>query len=90
MGDRRSMILWAIFLSLANPLADCRLCSLAAAGEVLVSTGMVYLAPHVEGITFEARGQVQLKGLDGPTPILLAAPTKVIEAGNDASDSADR
>jgi class 3 adenylate cyclase len=63
-----------------------RLCSLAGPGEVLVSTGMVYLAPHVEGITFQARGQVQLKGLDGPTPVLLAAPSRVVEAEGAAAD----
>ena len=63
-----------------------RLCSLAAAGEVLVSTGIVYLAPRVEGITFETRGQVQLKGLDGPTPILLAAPSQIVEAAEDDPD----
>jgi class 3 adenylate cyclase len=50
-----------------------RLCSLAGAGEVLVSTGVAYLAPQLEGISFVARGQEQLKGFAGPTPILLAA-----------------
>jgi class 3 adenylate cyclase len=57
-----------------------RLCSLAGAGEVLVSTGVAYLAPQVEGITFVSRGQEQLKGLSGPTPILLAAPVQTSEA----------
>jgi class 3 adenylate cyclase len=50
-----------------------RLCSLAGAGEVLVSTGVAYLAPQLDGISFVARGQEQLKGFAGPTPILLAA-----------------
>jgi class 3 adenylate cyclase len=53
-----------------------RLCSLAGAGEVLVSTGVAYLAPQLDGISFVARGQEQLKGFDGPTPILLAAPVE--------------
>jgi class 3 adenylate cyclase len=53
-----------------------RLCSLAGAGEVLVSTGVAYLAPQLEGISFVARGQEQLKGFAGPTPILLAAPVE--------------
>lgn len=52
-----------------------RLCSLAGPGEVLVSVGVMYLAPQVEGVTFIARGQEQLKGFETPTPILLAAPT---------------
>jgi len=50
-----------------------RLCSLAGAGEVLVSTGVAYLAPQLDGISFVARGQEQLKGFSAPTPILLAA-----------------
>jgi class 3 adenylate cyclase len=56
-----------------------RLCSLAGAGEVLVSTGVAYLSPQVEGVAFVSRGQEQLKGLAGPTPILLAAPIHTVE-----------
>jgi class 3 adenylate cyclase len=52
-----------------------RLCSLAGPGEVLVSTGMAYVAPQVEGVTFVPRGQEQLKGFVVPVPILLAAPS---------------
>jgi adenylate cyclase len=59
-----------------------RLCSLAAAGEVLVSTGVVYVAPQVDGITFEPRGQEQLKGIAGPVPVLLAKPSAVIDAAD--------
>lgn len=54
-----------------------RLCALAAPGETLVTTGVAYVAPHVEGVTFIARGQEQLKGIDGAVPILLAAPSDV-------------
>lgn len=57
-----------------------RLCSLAGAGQVLVSTGVVYVAPHVDGVRYEAHGQEQLKGFDGPTPILLAAPAPIVDA----------
>ena len=57
-----------------------RLCSLAGAGQVLVSTGVAYVAPHVDGVQFVPHGQEQLKGFDGPTPILLAAPVLTIEA----------
>jgi class 3 adenylate cyclase/tetratricopeptide (TPR) repeat protein len=39
-----------------------RLCSLAAAGEVLVSEGVVHLAGKVEGLKYTERGAVQLKG----------------------------
>ncbi len=60
-----------------------RLCSLAGPGEVLVSSGVAYVAPQVEGVTFVPRGQEQLKGFAGPVPILLATPSvgaSVIEA----------
>lgn len=53
-----------------------RLCSLAGPGEVLVSTGVMYIAPQVEGMTFVPRGQEQLKGFDAPVPILLASPSQ--------------
>jgi class 3 adenylate cyclase len=59
-----------------------RLCSLAGAGEVLVSTGVAYLASQVEGVAFVSRGQEQLKGLTGPTPILLAAPIQTVDNGS--------
>lgn len=57
-----------------------RLCSLAGAGQVLVSTGVAYVAPHVDGVQFIPHSQAQLKGFDGPTPILLAAPVLTITA----------
>ena len=63
-----------------------RLCSLAGAGETLVSPGVVYVAPHIEGVRFEARGQAQLKGFPEPVAILLAAPTGVIESDDTATD----
>ncbi len=52
-----------------------RLCSLAGPGETLVTTGVAYVAPHVEGVVFISRGQEQLKGIDGAVPVLLAAPS---------------
>ena len=63
-----------------------RLCSLAGAGETLVSPGVVYVAPHVEGVRFESRGQAQLKGFPEPVAILLAAPTDVIDSDGATSD----
>ncbi|HEX9057257.1 MAG TPA: helix-turn-helix domain-containing protein [Ktedonobacterales bacterium] len=55
-----------------------RLCALAGPGEVLVSTGVAYVAPQVDGVSFVPRGQEQLKGFTGPVPILLAAPDHTI------------
>jgi class 3 adenylate cyclase len=52
-----------------------RLCSLARAGEVLLSTGVAYVAPMVEGVTFSMHGVEQLKGFAEPVPVLRAAPT---------------
>lgn len=66
-----------------------RLCSLAGPGEVLVAPGVAYVAPDVEGITYVAHGQEQLKGFDGPTPILLAVPSAALEAGSAAGDDDD-
>lgn len=48
-----------------------RLCSLAGAGEVLISSGLAYLAPRGEELAFVARGQTQLKGFDDPAEVLL-------------------
>ena len=56
-----------------------RLCSLAGPGDVLVSTGIAHIAPQVDGITFVARGSEELKGIAGPTPVLQAARTEVID-----------
>jgi class 3 adenylate cyclase len=47
-----------------------RLCSQAGAGDILVTEGLLYVAPKIESITFQTRGSVQLKGIDGPTTIL--------------------
>ena len=71
-----------------------RLCSLAGPGEVLVSPGIAYVAPRVDGVNYVPRGQAELKGFEGPLPILLAAPAPAIEAGEppallDAPDEAD-
>lgn len=68
-----------------------RLCALAGPGEVLVSPGVVYVAPHIEGVRFIARGQELLKGFPEPITVLQAAPEEagetdeideVIEAGD--------
>lgn len=66
-----------------------RLCSLAAPGETLVSPGIVYVAPHVRGVRFVARGQEYLKGFPEPVTISLAAPAEVVDAEivEDADDA---
>lgn len=54
-----------------------RLCSLAAAGEILVTTGLVYVASKVEGVQFTEHSQAQLKGFETPVAVMRvsAAPT---------------
>jgi len=51
-----------------------RLCSLAGPGEILVSPGVVYVAPHVAGVHFVTRGHEQLKGFPEPVAISQVAP----------------
>lgn len=63
-----------------------RLCSLAGPGDVLVSTGIAHIAPQVEGVTYVHRGNEELKGIAGPTPILQAAHTEVLHP-NDVTQS---
>ncbi|MGH3113153.1 MAG: adenylate/guanylate cyclase domain-containing protein, partial [Gaiellaceae bacterium] len=43
-----------------------RLCARARAGEILVTSELIHLAGAVEGIRFEDRGAVRLKGLSRP------------------------
>lgn len=47
-----------------------RLCSLAAAGEILTTTGAVYVAPKIEGVAFRERGTLPLKGFEAPFEVL--------------------
>jgi class 3 adenylate cyclase len=46
-----------------------RLCSQAGAGEILVSAGLLYVAPKVDGVALQERGSVQLKGMDAPVTV---------------------
>ncbi|HEX5546044.1 MAG TPA: adenylate/guanylate cyclase domain-containing protein, partial [Ktedonobacterales bacterium] len=62
-----------------------RLCSIAGPGDVLVSTGVAYIAPQVDGVTYVHRGAEQLKGIAEPTPVLLAARTEVMDADQGAA-----
>ena len=47
-----------------------RLCARARAGEILVTSELVHLAGAVEGIHFDDRGPVRLKGLSRPIDVL--------------------
>jgi DNA-binding SARP family transcriptional activator/class 3 adenylate cyclase len=46
-----------------------RLCARARAGEILVTSELVHLAGAVEGVRFENRGAVRLKGLSRPIEV---------------------
>ncbi|MGH2517627.1 MAG: ATP-binding protein, partial [Ktedonobacterales bacterium] len=46
-----------------------RLCSLAGAGEVLLSEGVVHLTGQMAGLVFVERGQAQLKGFSTPVRV---------------------
>ncbi|HET6790575.1 MAG TPA: extracellular solute-binding protein [Actinomycetota bacterium] len=66
-----------------------RLCARARAGEILVTSELVHLAGAVEGVRFEDRGAVSLKGLSRPIELFAAsrasadatAPAKPSAAG---------
>lgn len=54
-----------------------RLCSLAGAGEILITAGLAHVAPKVEGLAYLDRGTVALKGFDAPSAVLAVAPADV-------------
>ena len=74
-----------------------RLCSKAAAGEVLVTRTAAELAADVSGVRFEERGTAELKGFEQPVELLqavwldgqrlavYAAPPRVPEAVTEAA-----
>ena len=69
-----------------------RLCSLAGPGEILVSPGIVYVAPHVAGAHFVARGHERLKGFPEPVAISQVAQGElpaVVDADVDIDAAAD-
>jgi class 3 adenylate cyclase/tetratricopeptide (TPR) repeat protein len=51
-----------------------RLCSLAGPGEVLASQTVAGVARVVDGLTFEDRGTVRLKGFTDPVPVIRVQP----------------
>jgi tetratricopeptide (TPR) repeat protein len=56
-----------------------RLCSLAAASEVLVSEGVIHLAGKVEGLRYTERGAVQLKGFADSITVMQVTTSKTVE-----------
>src|SRR6266545_1808078 len=59
-----------------------RLCGQAGPGEILASREVVHLARRVEGVRYEDRGEVVLKGLD--------RPVRFIRVANEREDAALR
>lgn len=54
-----------------------RLCSVAAPGEILGSQSVVHLARTVEGVTYDDRGALRLKGLADPVDVSAIASGRV-------------
>ena len=50
-----------------------RLCARARSGEILVTSELRHLAGSVEGVRFEERGPVRLKGVSRPVEVLAVA-----------------
>src|SRR3954452_10982403 len=51
-----------------------RLCSSAAAGQVLASIEVTHLARKIDGIKYVDRGRTQFKGMDEPTQVVRIVP----------------
>jgi peptide/nickel transport system substrate-binding protein len=51
-----------------------RLCGQASAGEILASREVTHLARRVDGVRYEDRGSLSLKGLDEPVAVVRVVP----------------
>ena len=51
-----------------------RLCGLAGPGGVLASAEVVHLAGRVEGVSFEEKGSMTFKNVDGPVRVIRVVP----------------
>jgi ABC-type transport system substrate-binding protein/class 3 adenylate cyclase/DNA-binding beta-propeller fold protein YncE len=51
-----------------------RLCGQARAGEILASREVTHLARRVDGVTYQDRGSLSLKGLDEPVGVVRVVP----------------
>jgi class 3 adenylate cyclase/tetratricopeptide (TPR) repeat protein len=56
-----------------------RLCSLAGAGEVLTSDGVLHLAGKIDGLAYVERGSAELKGFAEPVRVYGVQPEGVEE-----------
>jgi YVTN family beta-propeller protein len=54
-----------------------RLCGFARAGEILASREVAHLARRMDGVRYEDRGSVSLKGLDEPVAISRVVPQDI-------------
>jgi YVTN family beta-propeller protein len=54
-----------------------RLCGQARAGEILASREVTHLARRVDGVRYEDRGSLSLKGLSEPVAIVRVAPEEL-------------
>jgi class 3 adenylate cyclase/tetratricopeptide (TPR) repeat protein/DNA-binding XRE family transcriptional regulator len=66
-----------------------RLCAQAAPGEALASEGVVHLARRIEGLAYEKRGALALKGISRPIRTWLVRVAATIE-GEAATPVQDR
>src|SRR5579859_6527550 len=57
-----------------------RLCSIAGAGEILASEGVIHLTRKTEGLAYVDRGQVTRKGLPAPVRVVQIASEGEIPA----------
>jgi class 3 adenylate cyclase len=56
-----------------------RLCALAGGGDILVTAGLMYIAPIVDGVAFVNHGKVALKGFDEPADVLSITRATLVE-----------
>ena len=62
-----------------------RLCGEAGPGEILASQSLVHLARAVEGVRYDDRGELHLKGLSDPVHVLAIASEDERRRGADPS-----
>ena len=58
-----------------------RLCARARPGEILVTPELAHVAGSVEGLLFEDRGPVRLKGISRPVRLNAVVPTSIAAPG---------
>ena len=58
-----------------------RLCARARPGEILVTPELAHVAGSIEGLLFEERGPVRLKGISRPIRLNAVVPTSIAAPG---------